>query len=227
MSTTGRRASTPPLVHGQRLHRAEFHARYEAMPPEIRAELIGGIVYIMSSPLGNPHGEAHAIIMWWLVQYRFHTPGVAVADNVSTALDDLAEPQPDALMRILPARGGQTHDLGIYIGGAPELVAEVAASSRSIDLGAKLTDYERAGVGEYIVVTLDPDDVFWHVRRGDRVVRVPADPDGLHRSVVFPGLWLDPAALLADDGPALVAALERGLATEAHAAFVARMRGEG
>ena len=128
-------------------------------------------------------------------------------------------------MRILPSRGGRTHDLGIYIGGAPELVVEVAASSRSIDLGAKLADYERAGVREYLVVTLDPDDVFWHVRRDDRLVRVPPDADGLYRSGVFPGLWLDPAALLADDGPALVAALERGLATEEHAAFVARLAG--
>jgi hypothetical protein len=227
MSTTDRRTDAPPLVHGQRLHRAEFHARYEAMPPETRAELIGGVVYIMSSPLGYPHGLTHATILLWLGLYRIRTPGVQVADNATTALDDLAEPQPDALMRILPARGGQTHDLGIYIGGAPELVAEVAASSRAIDLGAKLADYERAGVLEYVVVALDPKDVFWHARRDDRLVRVPPDADGLYRSGVFPGLWLDPVALLADDGPALVAALERGLATEEHAAFVARMRGEG
>jgi hypothetical protein len=56
-------------------------------------------------------------------------------------------------------------------------------------------------------------------------VRVPA---GCRRAVplgVFPGLWLDPAALLADDGPALVAALERGLATAEHAAFIARLAG--
>ncbi len=225
MSTIDRSTNAPPLVAGQRLTRAEFHARYEAMPPETRAELIGGVVHIMSSPVGNPHGTTHATIMWWLGHYRIHTPGVAVADNATTALDDLAEPQPDALMRIRPARGGQTHDLGIYIGGAPELVVEVAASSRAIDLGAKLVDYERAGVREYVVVTLDPDDVFWHVRRDDRLVRVPPDADGLYRSGVFPGLWLDPVALLADDGPALVAALEGGLATEGHAAFVARLAG--
>ena len=225
MSTTDRRTSTPPLVDGQRLNRAEFHARYEAMPPETRAELIGGVVHIMSSPLGFPHGITHAKIILWLGLYGVRTPGVEVADNATTALDDLAEPQPDALMRILPARGGQTHDLGIYIGGAPELVAEVAASSRSIDLGAKLADYERAGVREYLVVTLDPDGVFWHVRRDDRLVRVPPDADGLHRSAAFPGLWLDPVALLADDGPALAAALEAGLATQGHAAFVAKLAG--
>ncbi len=225
MSTTDRRTHTAPLVDGQRLHRAEFHARYEAMPPETRAELIGGVVYIMASPLGYPHDITHATIIMWLGLYRIRTPGVQVADNATTALDDLGEPQPDALMRILPSRGGRTHDLGIYIGGGPELVVEVAASSRAIDLGAKRADYERAGVLEYLVVTLDPDDVCWHVRRDDRLVRVPPDPDGLYRSEAFPGLWLDPVALLADDGPALVAALEGGLATEGHAAFVARLAG--
>jgi hypothetical protein len=97
----------------------------------------------------------------------------------------------------------------------------VADTSRAIDLGAKLADYERTGVREYIVIALDPDEVFWHVRRDDRLVRVPPDADGLYRSQCFPGLWLDPAALLADDGPGLIATLERGLASAEHADFVA------
>ncbi len=225
MSTIDRSTIAPPLVDGQRLTRAEFHTRYEAMPPKTRAELIGGVVHLMSSPLGYPHANTHAFVVGWLFHYDCRTPGVEVADNASTALDGLGEPQPDALLRILPSRGGQTHDLGNIIGGAPELVVEVAASSRAIDLGAKRADYERAGVLEYLVVTLDPDDVYWHVRQEGRLVRVPPDPDGLYRSEAFPGLWLDPRALLARDGPALVAALERGLATVEHADFDARLAG--
>lgn len=41
MSTTERR-TLPPLVAGQRLDRATFHERYEAMPPDTWAELMGG-----------------------------------------------------------------------------------------------------------------------------------------------------------------------------------------
>ena len=74
MSTTDRRTNAPPLVHGQRLNRAEFHARYEAMPPETRAELIGGVVYIMSSPLGYPHGDTHATVMLWLGHVPYPHP---------------------------------------------------------------------------------------------------------------------------------------------------------
>src|SRR5262249_2389194 len=145
----------------------------------------------------------------WLDLYEIRTPGVEALQNVSTALDELGEPQPDVSLRILPEYGGQSHNAGKIIGGAPELVVEVADASRLIDLGAKRVDYERTGVREYIVVALDPDEVFWHVRREDRLVRIPSDADGLYRSECFPGLWLDPRALLADDGAALIATLER------------------
>ena len=70
---------------------------------------------------------------------------------------------------------------------------EVADTSLAIDLGAKLSDYERVGVREYIVVGLSTQEVYWYVRRGDRLERIATDPDGLYRSGAFPGLWLDPA----------------------------------
>lgn len=220
--STARPPAVAPLVAGERLHRANFHDRYEAMPPGSRFELIGGVV-VMPSPVGRRHWTVSAGVVGWLWSYRTRTPGVEVGDNGSTALDHIGEVQPDAFLRISPDRGGRTHDLGNIIGGGPELVVEVSDSSRAIDLGAKLADYERAGTPEYIVLAIDPDEVFWHALRDGRLVRVPPDPDGLHRSAMFPGLWLDPAALLADDGPALVATLERGLATAEHAAFVARL----
>jgi Uma2 family endonuclease len=224
MSTIERRTTgtVPPLVPGQRLHRAEFHRRYEAMPPDTRAELIGGIV-VISSPVGYVHGRNSANVVTWINLYRRRTPGVDVGDNTSAALDDLGEPQPDALLRILPECGGRTRNEGRIIVGAPELVVEVSDTTRSKDLGPRREDYRRSGVLEYVAAVLDPGRVTWHVRRGDELVEVPPDPDGLHRSEVFPGLWLDPAALLADDLDGLIAALDRGLATPEHTAFVARL----
>ena len=35
----------PPLVHGERLMRAEFERRFDAMPHLKKAELIEGVVY--------------------------------------------------------------------------------------------------------------------------------------------------------------------------------------
>ncbi|MGO9470074.1 MAG: hypothetical protein ACLQIB_41260 [Isosphaeraceae bacterium] len=54
-------------------------------------------------------------------------------------------------------------------------------------------------------------------------MRLAHDEAGPYRSELFPGLWLDPAALVAGDTRIVAAALERGLASPEHAAFVKRL----
>ncbi len=134
-------------------------------------------------------------------------------------------PQPDVCLFIDPASGGQARiSDDDYLEDAPELVAEVAASSVSYDLTAKFEVYRRNGVREYLVWRVQDREVDWFKLRGKRFVRLPLDDSGLYRSKVFPGLWLDPAALIRGDTPALQAALQRGLASPEHAAFVARLK---
>jgi Uma2 family endonuclease len=225
MSTVERpeRRVLPPLVAGQRLDQPTFHERYEAMPPETRAELVGGIVY-MPSPLSGDHGVLDDNVAGWLFHYRRFTPGLWSGANVTTKLGTAGETQPDNQLRIPEAAGGQTRiDEGGYVLGPPELVIEIARSSLPFDLGAKQRDYERARVREYLVLALDPNGVHWFALRGDQFEDLPPGPDGLFRSEVFPGLWLDPTALFAGDLDGLIAALERGLATAEHAAFAAKL----
>jgi Uma2 family endonuclease len=212
----------PPLVEGQRLDQPTFHARYEAMPPGTRAELLDGVVR-MPSPLSFDHGDAVIRLSAWLDRYAEFTPGVQALDNATVLLGWRNEPQPDLMLRVLPGHGGRTRDEGRYVAGAPELIVEVARSSRYVDLGPKFGDYERAGVREYLVRSIDPDEVVWYVQEDGRFVAVPTDADGLLRSRVFPGLWLDPKALLAGDRAAVRAALDLGIATPDHAAFAARL----
>ncbi len=218
----GLKTALPPLEPGQRLDRKTFHERYEAIPPGIKAELIGGIVY-MPSPMRGRHGDVVGGMMLVINSYRIHTPGLQSGSDATVELDDLGEPQPDINLRIKPEYGGQTWMSDGYIIGAPELIAEVSSSTRSLDLGPKKLDYERAGTLEYVVFGLSPDEVFWHVRQGDKLVRVPAGEAGIYRSTVFPGLWLDPRALFDDDLAGLIATLERGLATAEHAAFLLKL----
>jgi len=226
MSTLDRpeRRTLPPLVAGQQLDQPTFHERYEAMPPETRAELVGGVVY-MPSPLGYDHGGTDEDVALWLGLYRRSAPRVGGAANATIILGDHCEPQPDHLFRIPEERGGQTRIVDDYVQGPPELVVEVARSSRNFDLRDKKNDYERAGAREYLVIALDPDEIYWFVRRDGSFVTLPPGPDGWFRSEVFPGLWLDPKALFAGDLNGLIAALEQGLATPEHAAFVARLSG--
>ena len=70
---------------------------------------------------------------------------------------------------------------------------------------------------------IEPDEVYWFVLRLGRFIDLPPGPDGIYRSEVFPGLWLDPVALLAGDLRRLQAVVDLGCATPEHAAFVAQM----
>ena len=92
MSTVERatRTTLPPLEAGQRLDQPTFHERYEAMPPDTRAELVGGVVY-MPSPMRDDHGDTgQRSSAGWLFHYKWKTPGVRSASDGSTVkLDEL------------------------------------------------------------------------------------------------------------------------------------------
>src|SRR5437763_5543000 len=96
----------PPLVHGDRLTRAEFERRYDAMPHLKKAELIEGVVYIMPSPVRDTdHGHPHFNVITWLGHYAAFTPGVRGGDNSSLRMNLVNELQPDVYLRLLPTNG--------------------------------------------------------------------------------------------------------------------------
>ncbi|MCY2996422.1 MAG: hypothetical protein NTY19_52525 [Planctomycetota bacterium] len=63
----------------------------------------------------------------------------------------------------------------------------------------------------------------WFVLREGCFERLSLDSAGRYQSEVFPGLWLDPAALIRGDLPRVMAVLQQGLASPEHAEFVIRM----
>ncbi len=213
----------PPLEPGDKLDQKTFHARYEAMPDSTRAELIAGAVH-MPSPMKAPHAKMQRRVSSWLDEYESATPGVEGGDGMTAILSDESEPQPDSCLYILSEKGGQSRvNEEEYLVGPPEFVAEIASSTESIDLHAKKRDYEQCGVREYIVVALRQKKVFWFVRRDGVFVEKTTDEDGILRSEAFPGLWLDPVALLGLDRQRIHAALHRGLSSPEHAEFVKQM----
>jgi Uma2 family endonuclease len=218
-----RTRSLPPLENGDQLDQKTFHARYEAMPEKCRAELIGGIVY-MASPQKVPHSEAHWLTVRWLDEYAEATPGTKGLSNNTQILGPDSEPEPDNCLFILPEYGGRVFvDESDYLNGSPELIVEVSSSTESIDLHRKKRDYEKAGVLEYAVLALRTQQVFWFIRRRGKFKDVPLPADGIFRSRIFPGLWLDAEAMLSNHRQRVLAALKQGLAAPEHAAFVARL----
>lgn len=212
------------LESGDRLSRAEFERRYEAMPHLKKAELIEGVVYVASPVRLDAHAVPHGLAIAWLAVFASATPGVFVADNATLRLDLDNEVQPDVLLCIESAAGGRARPTPDgYLEGAPELILEVAASSAAIDRHAKLHAYQRNGVQEYIVwQVLDGRLEWFGLREG---VYEPIQPDqaGVQHSLVFPGLRLAVTAFLARDLAAVLAEQQRGLATAEHRAFVERL----
>jgi Uma2 family endonuclease len=143
---------TPSLEPGDHLTVEEFERRYQAMPHLKKAELVEGVVYI-PSPATDDHAGPHFNLIGCLGIYRTFTPGIVGGDNSSVRLPlGLNMLQPDAYLRILPEYGGRAR-VGAdgYVVGAPDLIAEVAASSASYDLHEKLQAYQRNSVREYVV----------------------------------------------------------------------------
>jgi Uma2 family endonuclease len=152
----------PPLENGDRLTRAEFERRYLAMPHLEKAELIEGVVHIPSPVRQRDQGRQHSHLNFWLCAYEGSTPGFEVGDNSTVRLDLDNMPQPDCLLFIQPEHGGRVRisEQG-YIEGAPDLVAEVASSSASSDLGDKLKAYRRNGAREYVVWRVLDRQIDW------------------------------------------------------------------
>jgi hypothetical protein len=65
--------------------------------------------------------------------------------------------------------------------------------------------------------------VDWFVLRAGHYERLVPDAPGVLRSEVFPGLWLDTAALLRGDIAAVLAIVHQGLASPDHETFIARL----
>ena len=217
-----------PLENGDRLSRGEFERRYTARPDLKKAELIEGVVYLPSPVRVASHAEPHAAILGWLVTYSASTPGVRAADNATVRLDLDNEPQPDALLRIVPAAGGRAiMSADDYIDGAPELIIEIAASSAAIDLHDKLRAYRRNGVQEYVVWRVLERQIDWFVLSDGEYRPLPMNPAGMFESLVFPGLRLAVDALLQGDIARVLAELRNGLSTPEHAEFVEHLHVAG
>ena len=211
----------PRLENGDHLTRHEFERRYEAMPRLKKAELIEGVVFIPSPVRHTQHGMQHLALSTWLGTYCSATPGMTGGNNSTVRLDLDNEPQPDALMMIEQPCGGQARvDAEGYIAGVPELVAEVSASSVSIDRNTKLRVYRRNSVQEYLIWRVLDQEIDWFVLRQGQYCAV--DPSSRRQPAErgFSGAVARRRRPGADRSVQVLRVLQRGLASAEHAAFV-------
>jgi hypothetical protein len=73
----------------------------------------------------------------------------------------------------------------------------VAASTVSIDIHDKLKVYRRNQVQEYIVWRFQDRELDWFRLTKGKYILLPSNSEGIIKSEIFPGLWLDKEALKA------------------------------
>jgi Uma2 family endonuclease len=221
----GKGSFVPPLQNGDHLTVAEFERRYEAMPHVKKAELINGVVYMPSPVRLDFHGRQDSSSIFWLGYYWVHTPGTDLGGNTTMKLEiGENQPQPEAVLRIRPECGGQSKTEDGYLVGSAELAAEVSASSASYDLHEKLEEFEKNGVLEYIVWRVLDQEIDWFLLKGGKYQRLAKTKDGLYKSKVFPGLWLDADAMIAGDLLKVLAAVQKGIDSPEHKRFVKKLQ---
>jgi Uma2 family endonuclease len=97
--------------------------------------------------------------------------------------------------------------------GAPELIVEVTTDSSSFDLQVKRRVYERQGVREYVVWRTQDGEIDWFVLRQSSYERLEPESNGILKSVMFPGLWIQAKQRREPLMRALLDTLREGLAS--------------
>jgi Uma2 family endonuclease len=214
----------PPLVEGERLARDEFERRYEAMP-DVRAELLDGVVYIMASPVSADHAAPHGRLIGCLAMYELATVGTELAIDGTLRLGLSSDPQPDGMLFVREEFGGSVRPGAKRIyEGCPELLVEVAVSSAAYDLNVKKPVYLRHGIREFILWRVEDDAIDWFILRHGRYEILQPGPDGVTRSEAFPGLWIDLRAVVENDQPRRFNVAMQGLSSPEHAPFVQQLQ---
>jgi hypothetical protein len=216
----------PALQNGDHLTVKEFESRYLKMPQVKKAELIEGVVYMPSPVRFRRHSKPHCDLNGWLFTYCIGIPEIEEGDNSTLRLRvGENEPQPDSCLRIIEECGGQSRiDDEDYIVGAPEWIGEISASSKSIDLHEKMLSYEKNGVLEYVVWRVEDKEIDWFVLKRGKFQRLAMTKDGLYKSKAFPGLWLDPDAMIAGDMAKVIEVVQKGISSPEHRRFVEKLR---
>ena len=156
----------PAIPYGEATKNLYTIQDIEALPEDVRAELIDGQIYYMTPPV-RIHQEiitevlvaVHSYIKAHKGDCKIYPAPLGVYLNGETGRDLL---EPDL---VLICNHDRLHDKGCM--GAPDWVMEVISpSTRSRDYAIKLFKYRTAGVREYWIV--NPEKEIIHVYRFDQ-----------------------------------------------------------
>ena len=139
---------------------------YRALPEDVRAELIDGVLIFLEAPTFT-HQELIAEILFDIQTFIRKNKGpcrvVPSPLDVQLDCDDRTMVQPDIAVI---CRNERITRKGVY--GAPDLCIEVISeSTRKLDYSVKMKKYMEAGVREYWIVDLKRKKVVCYAFEGE------------------------------------------------------------
>ncbi len=185
--------TTANLRTGTRMSLDEFLNLGET---EGKWELDDGVLYIMSSG-SRDHQFLIGEFIWNFKNYlnEFDAPPAQLFHEMTTILSRELQraPEPD-LVIILNENRNITE--GVWVEGAPDIVAEILSTDRSRDLSYKRRIYAEAGVREYWPIDPRNDTVTQlELRDGEYVERAVLGVGDTASTPLLPGLSLPLAAI--------------------------------
>lgn len=180
-----------------------------AVPEDVHAEWVDGKVVLMT-PVSRKHQELSRFLLTLLAHF-------AEAYDLGTVLFEpfqmktgrqLPGRAPDILFL---AKGNLSRLKSNYVDGPADLVIEIISpDSRSRDRKEKFKEYELGGVREYWI--LDPERknaaLYWRDEHGKFQSLAP-DKDGIVRSLILSGLWVEESWFWQEPHPPLLSVLRK------------------
>jgi Uma2 family endonuclease len=153
------------------------------------AELVNGEI-VMMTPASIPHQDLGDWLTAVLRLYvRSGDAGWVFSAPLLMRLSPTVAREPDILFVATPnlERVKET-----YVDGPADLVVEiVSADSVGRDRGEKYYEYEQAGVPEYWLIDSRTKRAEFYQLQEGFYCPVPPDAEGVYRSRVLPGFWLN------------------------------------
>ena len=164
----------------------EEYRRWAETQPRGRFERVGGEVVAMA-----PERLAHLRVkarVWQALDRAIRASGApceALPDGATVEIDDDTDYEPDAVVSC----GERGADDAVAAPNPVVVVEVLSPSTRSVDTGAKLTDYFRVpSIRHYLIVRTDRPEIVHHRRQDDgggietQLVtegRITLDPPGI------------------------------------------------
>lgn len=158
---------------------------------DTRAEWVEGEIQQMS-PVSKIHQELCGFLFALLREFiEAHGLGVLFDQTFLMRLrDQRTGREPDLLF----VSNANLHRVtNTYLDGPADLVVEIVSPESEVrDREVKLAEYERAGIPEYwLIDPLRSIALFYQLGKDGRYRVIPPDTDGVYRSRILDGLWLN------------------------------------